>query len=41
MEMRGIRETAPFLTRTTFWRGEYDKNPALQAEFFIARELER
>ncbi|HEU5330896.1 MAG: GTP cyclohydrolase I [Thermomicrobiales bacterium] len=33
MEMRGVRETAP-LTRTSVWRGEYDGNPALRAEFF-------
>ncbi len=32
-EMRGVRETAP-MTRTTFWRGAYDENPALRAEFF-------
>jgi GTP cyclohydrolase I len=30
--MRGVREDAP-LTRTTVWRGEYDGNPALRAEF--------
>ena len=33
MQMRGVRESAP-LTRTTFWRGEYDSNAALRAEFF-------
>lgn len=32
-QMRGVRETAP-LTRTTFWRGEYESNAALRAEFF-------
>jgi GTP cyclohydrolase I len=32
MQMRGVRE-ASALTRTTFWRGEYDHNPALRAEF--------
>lgn len=32
MQMRGVREVSP-LTRTTFWRGEYDQNPALRAEF--------
>src|ERR1700716_2081202 len=32
-QMRGVREVAP-LTRTTFWRGEYDSNAALRAEFF-------
>jgi GTP cyclohydrolase I len=31
-QMRGVREVSP-LTRTTFWRGEYDGNPALRAEF--------
>ena len=31
-QMRGVRETEP-LTRTTFWRGEYDSNPALRTEF--------
>ena len=31
-QMRGVRETAP-LTRTTFWRGEYENNAALRAEF--------
>ena len=32
-QMRGVPEVAP-LTRTTFWRGEYDSNAALRAEFF-------
>jgi GTP cyclohydrolase I len=32
-QMRGVRAIAP-LTRTTFWRGAYDTNPALRAEFF-------
>jgi GTP cyclohydrolase I len=32
-QMRGVRETAP-LTRTTFWRGEYEGNAELRAEFF-------
>jgi len=31
-QMRGVREVAP-LTRTTFWRGEYDSTAALRAEF--------
>jgi GTP cyclohydrolase I len=31
-QMRGVREVSP-LTRTTFWRGEYDHNPALRTEF--------
>ncbi|MEO6892798.1 MAG: GTP cyclohydrolase I [Ktedonobacteraceae bacterium] len=33
MAMRGVKETAP-LTHTTFWRGEYENDPALRAEFF-------
>jgi GTP cyclohydrolase IA len=39
-EMRGVRETSP-LTRTTAWRGEYDSNPSLRAEFFTACGLQR
>lgn len=39
-QMRGVRENSP-LTRTTFWRGEYDNNPALRAEFFTACGLQR
>jgi GTP cyclohydrolase I len=39
-EMRGVRETSP-LTRTTSWRGEYERNPALRAEFFTACGLQR
>ncbi len=39
-QMRGVRESAP-LTRTTFWRGEYDTNPALRSEFFVACGLAR
>jgi GTP cyclohydrolase I len=31
-QMRGVREVEP-LTRTTFWRGEYERNPALRSEF--------
>jgi len=34
-QMRGVREIAP-MTRTTFWRGEYDDNADLRAEFFKA-----
>jgi GTP cyclohydrolase I len=34
-QMRGVREIAP-MTRTTFWRGEYEGNPDLRAEFFRA-----
>ena len=32
-QMRGVRETES-RTRTTFWRGEYEKNSSLRAEFF-------
>lgn len=39
-QMRGVSETTP-LTRTTFWRGEYDNNPALRSEFFVAGGLQR
>ncbi|HET9220929.1 MAG TPA: GTP cyclohydrolase I FolE [Roseiflexaceae bacterium] len=31
-QMRGVREVSP-LTRTTFWRGEFDQNAELRAEF--------
>jgi GTP cyclohydrolase I len=34
-QMRGVREEAPF-TRTTFWRGVFDADPALRAEFLAA-----
>jgi GTP cyclohydrolase I len=39
-QMRGVEEAAS-LTRTTFWRGEYETNPALRAEFFAACGLDR
>lgn len=39
-QMRGVQEAAS-LTRTTFWRGEYDNNPALRSEFFVACGLHR
>jgi GTP cyclohydrolase IA len=32
MQMRGVKEDGS-LTRTSFWRGEYDANPALRSEF--------
>ena len=35
VEMRGVREKAP-TTRTTHWRGNYEKDPALRAEFIAA-----
>jgi GTP cyclohydrolase I len=34
-QMRGVREISP-VTRTTFWRGNYDSNPSLRSEFFTA-----
>ncbi len=34
-EMRGVRAVSP-LTRTTFWRGNYDTDASLRAEFFVA-----
>lgn len=39
-QMRGVRETAP-LTRTTFWRGNYDSDPSLRTEFYVACGLHR
>ena len=39
-QMRGVRELSP-MTRTTNWRGEYDGNPALRAEFYVACGLQR
>jgi GTP cyclohydrolase I len=39
-QMRGVQEPAS-LTRTTFWRGEYEVNPALRSEFFVACGLHR
>ncbi len=32
VEMRGVKEMSP-ITRTTFWRGNYDSDPALRSEF--------
>jgi GTP cyclohydrolase I len=34
-QMRGVRELAPY-TRTTVWRGHYESDPALRAEFMTA-----
>jgi len=34
-QTRGVRESSP-KTRTTFWRGKYEKNPALRSEFYVA-----
>ncbi|HPC21633.1 MAG TPA: GTP cyclohydrolase I [Phycisphaerae bacterium] len=35
IQMRGVRAVAPH-TRTTVWRGEYERNRALRAEFLAA-----
>jgi GTP cyclohydrolase I len=40
MQMRGVEE-ASSLTRTTFWRGEYESNAALRSEFLSACESSR
>ena len=34
-QMRGVEEVSP-LTRTTFWRGLYDDDPALRSEFLTS-----
>lgn len=39
-QMRGVRAVLP-RTRTTFWRGAYETDPALRAEFFVACGLPR
>src|SRR5436190_7572613 len=39
-QMRGVREVAP-LTRTTFWRGAYDSNADLRAEFLAVCGVHR
>jgi GTP cyclohydrolase I len=39
-QMRGVRETAP-LTRTTFWRGNYESDSSLRTEFYVACGLHR
>ena len=38
-QMRGVRELSP-QTSTTFWRGAYEKDPALRSEFFKAARAE-
>lgn len=35
VEMRGVKEMAP-ITRTTYWRGNYDSDPSLRAEFLAS-----
>ncbi len=37
-QMRGVPEESP-TTRTTFWRGAYDADPALRAEFLTTSGL--
>ena len=39
-QMRGVQEVSP-MTRTTFWRGAYDGDPALRQEFLAACGPER
>jgi GTP cyclohydrolase I len=39
-QMRGVRELLP-LTRTSFWRGHYEHDPALRAEFMAAVKGQR
>jgi GTP cyclohydrolase I len=39
-QMRGVKEDLA-RTRTTFWRGAYEQDPALRAEFFVACGLPR
>jgi GTP cyclohydrolase I len=39
-QMRGVHEVSQ-LTRTTFWRGSYDSDPAMRAEFLAACGLQR
>jgi GTP cyclohydrolase I len=35
VEMRGVKEMAP-VTRTTYWRGNYETDPQLRTEFLMA-----
>ena len=35
VEMLGVRDTST-VTRTSFWRGEYDRNASLRVEFLLA-----
>ena len=37
-QMRGVEESSQ-QTRTTFWRGNYDSDPNLRADFFVACRL--
>ncbi len=40
VEMRGVREIAP-VTRTNFWRGNYETDAALRGEFLSICEMKR
>ncbi len=40
VEMRGVRELSP-KTRTVYWRGGYEGDPALRSDFFVACGLKR
>ena len=40
VEMRGVKEMAP-VTRTTFWRGNYDGDAALRSEFLTTCGLKK
>jgi GTP cyclohydrolase I len=39
-QMRGVQEVSQ-LTRTTFWRGSYDSDPSMRAEFLAACRLQQ
>ncbi len=39
-EMRGVRAVSP-ITRTTFWRGNYENDASLRSEFFVACGMQR
>ncbi len=39
-QMRGVQEASP-LTRTTFWRGNYDSDPSLRSEFLAGCGIKR
>ena len=39
-QMRGVREISS-TTRTTFWRGVYDSDPSLRADFYATSGLSR
>jgi GTP cyclohydrolase I len=39
-QMRGVEESSQ-LTRTTFWRGRYDEDPSLRADFLVGAGVNR